>query len=117
MKKALSLFLILAMLTMLLASCGGNTDGTSTTGTSSTEDTSGSTGETEPVISYDKNLVMHLDFDSWEDGVVKDITGNGHDATAFGGASKAESCTGSSASSFLPKGLGTYFVFSAWGVG
>ena len=109
MKKILSLLLVLAMVAMMFASCGGNTDGTSTTGTtSSTENTSGSTGETEPVVSYDKNLIMHLDFEAWDNGVVKDVTGNGHDATAFGSAAKATSHDGSTAAQL--KENGDYFV-------
>ncbi len=109
MKKILSLLLVLAMVAMMFASCGGNTDGTSTTdGTSATEGSSGSTGETEPVVSYEKNLVMHLDFDSWDNGIVKDVTGNGHDATAFGAEAKVESYDGSMAAQLKAKG--DYFV-------
>jgi len=112
MKKILSLLLVLAMLTMLLASCGGNTgDATSAStsaSTSSTENSSGPAGDPDPVDPYDKNLVLHLDFESWDNGVVKDVTGNGHDATAFGAAAKVESHDGSVAAQL--KANGDYFV-------
>lgn len=121
MKKALSLLLVLAMVSMAFASCGGNTEETSAqtteqstlqtsiteqttteqtttqtesqtteTETSATETTSDPAGEIVPTVSYEENLVLHLDFDSWDDGIVKDITGNGHDATRIrlGGASR-----------------------------
>ena len=115
MKKFLALLLVLVMMTALLASCGGNHDGTPTTGsssssesTSATESTSGSQTEPEPTPSYDENLVLHLDFDNWNGTTVTDASGNGHDATAFGGASKAESYNGSSAAQL--KANGDYFV-------
>ena len=98
MKKIVSLLLVLAMVTLMFASCGGNNTETPTTGTSSTSGSTSASGsetvtpiEPEPTVSYEKNLVMHLDFDSWDGTTVTDVSGNGHDATAFGGAAKAES--------------------------
>jgi predicted peptidase len=109
MKKALSLLLVVAMLAMMLASCGGNHEGDPTTGSSSSsESTAGSSGEVDPIPPYAKNLVMHLDFDNWNGTTVTDASGNGHDATAFGGASKTESYNGSSAAHL--KANGDYFV-------
>ena len=110
MKKLFSLLLVLAMVTMLFASCGGNTEESSTTteSTSATESTSGSAGEVEPIDPYKENLVLHLDFDSWDNGIVKDITGNGHDATAFGAAAQVDSHDGSKAAQL--KANGDYFV-------
>ena len=103
MKKILSLLLVLAMAMLMFSSCGGNIE--ETTGSESTSD---SAGESEPTVTYEENLVMHLDFDAWSDGIVKDVTGNGHDATAFGAAAQAESYNGSKAAQL--KANGDYFV-------
>ena len=115
MKKIVSLLLVLAMVTLMFASCGGNNTETPTTGTSSTSGSTSASGsetvtpiEPEPTVSYEKNLVMHLDFDSWDGTTVTDVSGNGHDATAFGGAAKAESYNGSSSAQL--KANGDYFV-------
>ena len=114
MKKLLSLLLILAMVAMLFSSCGGNKDQTSTTGSSSSSESTSSTSSSdtkpdpEPIPSYAENLVMHLDFDNWNGTTVTDASGNGHDATAFGGAAKAESYNGTSAAQL--KANGDYFV-------
>ncbi len=109
MKKILSLLLILAMVTMMFASCGGNNAETPTTeSSSSSESTSGTQSNPDPTPSYAENLVMHLDFDSWNGTTVTDASGNGHDATAFGGAAKADSYNGSSAAQL--KANGDYFV-------
>lgn len=62
------------------------------------------TVEVDPMEEYAENLVLHIDFDAWENGVVKDITGNGHDATAAGGVSTAESYDGSHAAQFKAAG-------------
>ena len=139
MKKVLSLLLVLAMVSMAFASCGGNNEETSAqtteqstlqtstteqttteqtttqtesqtteTETSAKETTSDPAGEIVPTVSYEENLVLHLDFDSWDDGIVKDITGNGHDATAFGAAAQVESYNGSTAAALQANG--DYFV-------
>ncbi len=79
-----------------------------TTETSATETTSDPAGEIEPTVSYEKNLVLHLDFDAWDNGIVKDISGNGHDAAVFGTASQTESHDGSKAAQLQANG--DYFV-------
>lgn len=138
MKKALSLLFALAMSVALLASCGTNTEettassadtsaqttteqttssaesaSTETTASSSSEETTAET-TTAPVIvpetaaDYEKNLVLHLDFDAWTDGKVTDLSGNGNDAAAFGAVSQTEGRDGSFAAKFGANG--DYFV-------
>lgn len=90
------------------------TSETETTTESSTEETTGETTSvpvvipTETIEDYDKNIVMHLDFESWDGGTVKDASGNGNDAAAFGAVSQAESYDGSTAAKFAAGG--DYFV-------
>ena len=86
---------------------------TTETTASSTEETTTETTtvivpEIEKIEDYEKNLVMHLDFEAWDNGKVTDVTGNGHDASAFGAVSKTESHDGSSAAKFGANG--DYFV-------
>lgn len=68
------------------------------------ETTAPSAVEVARMEEYADNLVLHIDFDAWDNGVAKDITGNGHDATAAGGASSAESYNGSNAAQFNAAG-------------
>ncbi len=81
---------------------------TTETQTSATETTSDPAGEITPSVSYEENLILHLDFESWDNGIVTDITGNGHNATAFGAATQTESYDGSTAAQL--KANGDYFV-------
>lgn len=64
--------------------------------------------ETETLESYEENLVLHLDFEAWDGETVSDLSGNGHDATAFGAPAKVESYDGSTAAHFAAGG--DYFV-------
>ncbi len=77
-----------------------------TTEETTTEATTVPVVEIDPIEAYKDNLVLHLDFDAWDSatGIVKDMTGNGHDATAVGGVSTAESYDGSSAAHFTQNG-------------
>lgn len=105
MKKITALFLVISIITVFIAGCGGKAENTSdstastedtattdtntekttnTTSTTSPDKTTAST--TDPTYTYDDEdgLVLHLAFDSIEDGVIKDVTGNGHDGTIVG---------------------------------
>ena len=99
MKKITALFLVIAFTICLVASCGKadetSSSTTSETVSSSTSDsTTDSTAvstappETEPPIEYEyedeEGLILHLAFDTIENGLIKDVTGNGHDATLSG---------------------------------
>jgi len=59
------------------------TVGTTAT-TATTVATTVATTEANPLAKYEGSLVMHLDFDEWDldTNIIKDITGNGHDAQA-----------------------------------
>ena len=106
MKKITALFLVIAFTICLVASCGKadetSSSTTSETVSSSTSDsTTDSTAvssappETEPPIEYEyedeEGLILHLAFDTIENGLIKDVTGNGHDATLSGDPKITES--------------------------
>ncbi|MBQ8497608.1 MAG: dienelactone hydrolase family protein [Clostridia bacterium] len=80
----------------------------SSTEETTAESTSAIVPETPKIEDYEKNLVMYLDFEEWDNGKVTDVSGNGHDALAFGEVSKTESHDASSAAKFGANG--DYFV-------
>lgn len=140
MKKTMALFLVIAMLTAMLASCGGEqisettgspsdtttvstpeqtttaqtTTSETSTAETTTEDTTTAETTTEALIKtetledYEKDLVLHLDFDAWDGTKVTDLSGKGNDAEARGAVSKTESHDGSNAAKFGANG--DYFV-------
>lgn len=79
-----------------------------TTAETTTETTTAPVVEVDPREQYADNLVLHIDFEEWDGGIAKDVSGNGHDATAAGGVAKAESHDGSGAAQF--KATGDHFV-------
>lgn len=62
------------------------TDGTIASSQATTATTETTTVPTEPELDPEDFLVLHLDFDEWDidTNVITDITGNGHDGTAYG---------------------------------
>lgn len=110
MKKITALLLVIVFVVVFIASCGNNNniddssnssdtttnanttpDTTNTTATTEKPQTTGNTKDTtstvtDPEYTYEHKdgLIVHLAFDAITDGKIKDVTGNGHDATVIG---------------------------------
>lgn len=111
MKKITAFFLVIALVMGISVSCGKPQDtettassqatssaagGSETTGTAAATSAAETTApsQTDPPVEYEypaeDGLIVYLAFDAIENGTVKDVTGNGHDAILSGSPTLTE---------------------------